>query len=61
MLNGVNEQRLEAAKEELGKTEGTGEISGLSASVSSPDEMIDLAQEALNVEIFKTNEGENEK
>ena len=64
MLNGVNEQRLEAAKEELGKTEGPGEISGLSASVSSPDEMIYLADYAKekfgNVDIWINNAGINQ-
>ena len=64
MLNGVNEQRLEAAKEALGKTEGTGEISGLRASVSSPDELISLADHVKEkfgtVDIWINNAGINQ-
>ena len=64
MLNGANEQRLETAKEELGKTEGTGKIAGLRASVSSPDELLSLADHAKeqfgNVDIWINNAGINQ-
>ena len=64
MLNGVNEQRLEAAKEALGKAEGSGEIAGLRASVSSSDELIPFADHVKekfgNVDIWINNAGINQ-
>lgn len=64
MLNGVNEQRLEAAKEALRKTEGTGEVAGVRASVSSPDELLSLANSAKEqfgtVDIWINNAGINQ-
>ncbi|MBQ9382797.1 MAG: SDR family oxidoreductase [Ruminiclostridium sp.] len=64
VLNGTNEQRLEAAKAELGKTEGTGEIDGFRASVTSPDELLSLADRAKErfgaVDIWINNAGINQ-
>ncbi|MBR4554513.1 MAG: SDR family oxidoreductase [Ruminococcus sp.] len=64
MLNGVNEERLEAAVKALKNIKGNGSVSGFRASVSSADELYALADSAKKqfgtVDIWINNAGINQ-
>ena len=64
MLNGVNEERLEAAVKALKKIKGKGSVSGFRASVASAEELRSLAVYAKKqfgtVDIWINNAGINQ-
>ena len=64
MLNGVNEERLEAAVKALKKIKGKGSVSGFRASVASAEELRSLADRVKKqfgaVDIWINNAGINQ-